>query len=353
DSVGANVMANVRDSVMASVWDSVWDSVRDSVRDSVWDSVRNSVRDSVGANVMANVRDSVMASVWDSVWDSVRDSVRDSVWDSVMANVMANVRNSVRDSVRDSVWDSVMANVMANVRDSVRDSVMASVWDSVFGQHEAGWLSSYDFFSEVCGLRKETQKLSGLLALSQSAGWVLPHRHICLASERHCVLERDKQGRLHSVSGPAVAYPDGWAIYALHGVRVPEWIITRPQEITIEKIGAEKNVEIRRVMIERYGEERYIVDSGMKPVAHDERFGTLYVERAESGRPIAKIKVINRTAEPDGTFRSYWLSINPALYDGDAGRIPQAAVASSWRTTPGGEILMFSDWREYAPEIET
>ena len=113
------------------------------------------------------------------------------------------------------------------------------------------------------------------------------------------------------------------------------------------------NAEVRRVMIERYGEDRFIVDSGMQPIAHDETFGTLYVQPQDAGAPIAKIRVVNRSPEPDGTFRNYWLDINPAHYNGDAGHVPQAAVASTWRTTPGGNQLLYKDYRDYRPHIET
>ena len=46
-------------------------------------------------------------------------------------------------------------------------------------------------------------------------------------------------------------------------------------------------------------------------------------------------------------------NINPAHYRGDAGRIPQAAVASTWRTTPGGKELFFKRWQDYSPAMET
>ena len=163
----------------------------------------------VGASVRASVRDSVRDSVGASVWASVWDSVRASVWASVW------------DSVRASVGDSVGASV----RDSVGDSVGASVWASVFGQHEAGWLSFYRFFRDECGLVEQTEKLSGLWELAKSCGWVLPYKNICFASDRHATCKLDGNGRIHSEVGPAVAYRDGFAIYAWHGTRVPAgWI---------------------------------------------------------------------------------------------------------------------------------
>ena len=172
-------------------------------------------------------------------------------------------------------------------------------------------------------------------------------------SDRPKEINLDAQGRLHCESGPSIAYRDGWCLYNWHGVSVPEYVIRRPQEITIEKINAEKNAEVQRVMIERYGEARYIEDSGMRPVAKDERFGDIYVKQMEAGTPIAKIRVVNRSPEPDGSFKVYWLNFNPEHYGGDAGRIPQAAIASTWRTTEGGKELFFKRWQDYSPVLET
>ncbi len=240
DSVEDSVRASVRDSVEDSVGASVGATVRDSVEDSVRASVRDSVGATVGASVGATVRDSVGATVRDSVEDSVGATVRDSVWDSV--------EDSVEDSVRASVWDSVGA--------SVGDSVGDSVWDSVWGQHEAYWLAFYAYFREVCGIEEETKQLDGLLALSKSAGWALPYRDICFVSERHTTLLRDERGRLHAEDGPAVRYPDGWAVWAWHGVRVPQEVIEQPETLSVTAALGEPNTEVRRVMLTRIGADR-------------------------------------------------------------------------------------------------
>jgi len=141
--------------------------------------------------------------------------------------------------------------------------------DSIYGAHDAGWLSFYAFFREVCGLESRTEKLAGLFALAQHAGWALPHARICWVSERHSVLRRDDRGRLHSLTGPAVAYPDGWEIYAVHGVRVPAHVVLNPERIAFRDIVAEPNAEVRRVLRERYGEGRYLVESGARVVDRD------------------------------------------------------------------------------------
>jgi len=174
--------------------------------------------------------------------------VRASVWDSVRA--------SVGDSVRASVRASVGASVRASVRDSVGDSVWASVGDSGYGQHDAAWLAFYDFFQRACALEERTMPLRGLVEIAESAGWYLPHQHICWITERQRRVCRNSRGQLHSHDGMAVEYPDGWGLWAWNGVRVNEQIILTPDTLTPEQIAKETNAQVRQVMVERIGIER-------------------------------------------------------------------------------------------------
>ncbi|MES2055779.1 MAG: hypothetical protein V4564_07575, partial [Pseudomonadota bacterium] len=229
-----------------------------------------SVRASVWASVRASVGDSVRASVWDSVGASVWDSVWDSVGDSVWASVGASVRDSVGDSVGDSVWDSVWASVGDSVRASVWASVGASVRASVYGSHDASWLAFYDFFRQQCGLAAQTDKLSGLTELAHSAGWAIPHQHICWVSERHCVVKQDKNRRIHCENGPAISYPDGWSVYAWHGTRIPaEWIENKAS-LTPQIALAQANVEQRRAACEILGWATILKQLGAKTIDRDE-----------------------------------------------------------------------------------
>ena len=234
------------------------------------DSVGNSVRASVGNSVRASVRDSVRASVgWnsvrDSVWASVRSSVRDSVWDSVW------------DSVRDSVGDSVRASVGDSVRDSVGDS--NPVGDAVYGQHDAARLSFYAYFREVCGMVEQTEPLVGLFELAKSAGWALPHRDICWVSERHDIVQLNAEGRLHCDDGPAIHYPDGWSIYALNGVRVPEWLVETPTtDLDARKFAELHNAEIRREFVRKVGIERIVTELGAEVLDRHGNYELLAVD---------------------------------------------------------------------------
>jgi hypothetical protein len=64
-------------------------------------------------------------------------------------------------------------------------------------------------------------------------------------------------------------YPDGWSIYAWHGVRVPSFVIEQPETITVDQITKEENAEVRRVMVERMGWDRYCREAEMKVIHRD------------------------------------------------------------------------------------
>jgi polynucleotide 5'-kinase involved in rRNA processing len=72
-------------------------------------------------------------------------------------------------------------------------------------------------------------------------------------------------GQLHREEGPACEYVVGrkeWHLkWHLNGVHVPKYVVLQPEKITLEKIKKARNNEVRSIMIERYGWQRYLVDS--------------------------------------------------------------------------------------------
>ena len=244
----------------------------------------------------------IILSIFKNGLKEIGASVRDSVWDSVWASVWDSVGDSVRASVRASVGDSVGA--------SVGDSVRASVWDSVeasgYGQHDANWLGFYDYFSRELNLLEETKKLEAIWLIAENAGWFLPHEKICWISERTSKVLKDVEGRLHCETGMACQYPDGWGVYAWHGVRVQSWIVLEPQKITADLVMKEQNAEIRRVLMERMGLRRYLIESKAEVLDHDDH-------KVNWKRALLHVgdDVILFVADPS-TGRNYPIQVDPS-----------------------------------------
>jgi hypothetical protein len=207
-------------------------------------------------------------------------------------------------------------------------SVIGQRWANIFGGQL--WVSGWywggawtSFFREVCKLELKGDLWERALAYEatmESACWWHPHRRFVMVCERPTVIKREltnpdvERGfgshRLHCDDGPAVGWPDGWGVWAVHGTRVTKQIVEAPETLTPEQILGEQNAEVRRVMMDRFGADRLIRESNAKLV-HEDEFGRLHRIDVQGDEPLVMVEVVNSTAEPDGSFKDYWLRVQP------------------------------------------
>lgn len=179
-------------------------------------------------------------------------------------------------------------------------------------------------------------RLELFLQLARQSQFYLFLDPIAFVSERPVVYQEDSEGRLHSATGPALAYSDGYKLYSWHGNRLPKKVIEHPEELSIEKILSQGNVEIRRIMIERFGVERFLEASKTEKVNEDE-YGVLYRMEFADDEPLVMVKVLNSTPESDGSHKSYFLRVPPTVITA------HEAVAWTFRL----------DGDEYSPAMQT
>lgn len=207
--------------------------------------------------------------------------------------------------------------------------------EQIYGLHEASWLSIYDFIHNE--LKKDCSKLDGLMAAAKEVGWWAPYDEACFYQHPPKAVHYDEQNRLHNVDGPAIEYygdDESCNIYSIHGVTVEKKIVER--DYTWEDIDSQPNAEVRRVMIELYGQSKYLIDSKAEVVNEDD-FGTLYRKRLENDEDLWMVKVTNSTPEADGSFKDYFIRVDPNAYGGL--KTAHAAVASTWRNSSGEFIF--------------
>jgi len=177
-----------------------------------------------------------------------------------------------------------------------------------FGQFDVS-LAWYDFAGRL-GI--DVSQLIPSFDLAKSCGWAVLFWDWAFISSKPEFIHRDERGLLHCETGPAVHYPDGFSVFAIHGVRVPEKVVIAPESIVISEIESERNAEVRRVMIDRYGSERYLMESGAEEVHRDD-FGILYRKEILGDESLVMVKVVNSTPEPDGSFKDYFLRVPPTM----------------------------------------
>ncbi|MGW5737869.1 MULTISPECIES: DUF6745 domain-containing protein [Streptomyces] len=253
------------------------------------DGLGRSVRDAVRSRPWAAERASVHARLGPGGWSEHWNATGARLWDITQA-LASRIRTGVVEELTDGDHTAETA-------------VRLVLLDAVLGQHEAAWLCAFD--------TSEGSPLDGLAAVARAAGWWWPFERVAIVCERPLELHRDEAGRLDRADGPALAFPDGFALHAWRGMPVPEEFLGELSALTPERIRAEENAELRRVMLEHYGYDRYLDESGAVPVHRDET-GVLWRVELAGDEDVVMVEVVNSTPEPDGTRRTYWLRVPPA-----------------------------------------
>jgi hypothetical protein len=273
----------------------------------------------VSDQVLDQVSDQVLGQVLDQVLVHVRDQVSDQVLDQVSDQVSDHVLDQVSDQVLDQVSDHVIDQVLGQVLDQV---AQAAYWDTRWWFHWAAWAT---FFRDVCKLELTKDLWPNVTAIegAQSTAWSWwPQKHFVVVCDRPTQIHREQTGepgwnshRLHNPTGPAIEFRDGWALWALGGVNVTEQIVMRPETLTLDDIWAETNAEVRRVMIDQIGWDRF-VDMADLTLVHEEPdpgnpghiLQLFDLPERVYDEPVRLVLVTNASPERDGHRKRYGLT---------------------------------------------
>src|SRR3990167_11432694 len=141
----------------------------------------------------------------------------------VRANLGANLRANLR------------ANLGANLGANLRNNLGANnyVTTDLWGQLDSYWIAYYVFPNRYIKKMYSKQNWDTLMAwdgISKSCGWGRAFENAVFISDRFESLHQDGLNRLHNPDGPAMRLRDGYSIYAVNGVVVPEWVIETPEK---------------------------------------------------------------------------------------------------------------------------
>ena len=275
-------------------------------------------------------------ATWDATDDATRAATDAATWDATRAATRAATDDA-------NEWYRYVGSGMAAATarrigvDAFGLQCAAGAWRMwQGGNHWSGNAAYLSFFRHVARLPIDWAPWGAWETLAIHSGPRIVHRDFCMISDRPERLLVDAENRPHCDDGPFCRWRDGSALYAVHGVRVPWWIVEHPERLTVARIDKEANAEVRRVMIDRYGVARFLADAGAI-VVDAGPFGRLLRRDIDGDEPIVVVDVENATPEPDGTRKRYLLRVPPDT------RTAREGVAWTFGLSAD----------EYAPDVET
>jgi len=166
-------------------------------------------------------------------------------------------------------------------------------------------------------------------------------------------LHLNKEGQLHCETGPAVVIEDfedfkeyeveaKW--YYLQGNKVPAIVIEDPDNVTMKDIQDEQNAEIRRIIIEHLGSDRFAAALDLEIIDEQELNGQkVALLRTKEADDMARSKIQFVRVECTSTGRMYHICV-PMIKE-DREEMNDSLEAVAW--TFGMEK------NEYKPTVET
>lgn len=201
--------------------------------------------------------------------------------------------------------DALLAAPTVLVKEATQ-SLSAAWW----GAMEAHWVAFYLFGRDELGVKYEEKRsfqLNMWRNITMSACWWWGYANYAIISERPSVVQMNAQERLHCADGPALAFRDGYSVYNWMGVRVPRQVIMAPETLVSAQVLAYPNVEVRRVMIERMGLEKFLEGLNATPI-HEEPYRKLYKIDLHEDEPVVIVQMSCTT-----TGRGYFLRVPPTM----------------------------------------
>ena len=198
------------------------------------------------------------------------------------------------------------------------------------------WSAGVDFisfFRHVVGLDIDYTEWDHYEKASMFGGFRYMYADFCAISDFPKHISLDNGNVAHNDEGPSHAWRDGFEIFNWHGILIaPEyqWIIKTPEKLTPVIIANERNSEMRRIMLEKFGFEKYLEAGKAETVAKDtdgNGFERLLLSLTVGSDRISVLQVINGSLEADGSRRKFHIGAMP-------GRNPHECVAASYGINP-------------------
>jgi hypothetical protein len=241
------------------------------------------------------------------------DLERDPRWGGLLGRLGHQVSAAVETGLGRAVGAAV-EQAAATWQDAQRlPEVGALPRLGAFRPRMLGQLARLAFLAR-CGVWEPDRHSRGLLRVGESAGEWWPMRESVILTERPVELHHDAQGRLHHPSGPAVRYPDGWCLWAWHGVTMPREIVE--DEVPIRRAVSLRNSEQRRCAVEmlagRAGWRQVVAQAGWPRVGQETpdpgnpgQILSLWCVRELYDDHLHLLLMTNGTVERDGTRREF------------------------------------------------
>jgi len=206
---------------------------------------------------------------------------------------------------------SILSQVKERLKEEVGINVINNSFYGIFSDMPPFLLSIRNNMKSV-----DDQRVADmLLTVYSETAWMIPYENVCVISEKPLKFHINERVEFSHEEERALEFKDGFGIYSINGVTIPDFIIEDASKITAKLIKKEQNLEIRRIMIDRMGISKYLDEVRAKVLDMD----MIYVFKAGDDRTMPRALMLDDEGNKylvgtDGsTERVYYMRVPPMV----------------------------------------
>ena len=215
------------------------------------------------ANVIINILKNVSAKIRDNIGVNIGVNIRDNLRENTGVNISENISENIGDKIVVKNRDNIVVKIRDNIVVNIGNYELIPTYIPTYGwcQHDIHWIAYFLFFERYSLLKTnsdfEVIKIWYLLA--KSCGWCYTFENMVFVCEKPCEINLNTSGQLHKNSDMALKYSDGYGLYMLNGVNVPEYLaVTKSEKLDIEFFKKETNADVKAEFIRKFGIDRMV-----------------------------------------------------------------------------------------------
>jgi hypothetical protein len=269
----------------------------------------------------SNLRSNLESNLWSNLESNLRSNLRSNL----ESNLESNLRSNLESNLGSNLGSNLRSNLESNLRSNLRSNLESNLWSnlrsnlgyehtSFWGSMDAYWIAFYEFPEKFLGVEygaEDSERLKLWSMIAKSSSWFWCYENYCFVSDRPEDIKMNSDNQLHSLSGPAIKWVDGYEIYYINGREISKknFDLINNKLYTIHDFFDEKNEEVKSVCLqmltELYG-DNYLAtffESVLKEVnTYVDKKDHKYLEGTTKGMNIGVYTLFN------GSFDNYSIS---------------------------------------------
>jgi hypothetical protein len=253
-------------------WNQIRNQMDKQIGDQIWNQIGKQIRNQIKSQIVKQIRNQIIGyqttdqigiQICNQIENQIRNQIGHQIRNQIYNRIDYQIINQIRSQMDKQIWSQMDKQIRKQICNQIENQMIENEYFFYYGysQNEINWIQYYRYFiynfKNIKWNNKAIEGLNIMYRIAKYSGWWYPFEKIVFVCEKpiKIIFDRDKK-LLHSEKESVIEYNDGYKLYALNGIMIPDYVIEKDKnDIDIKEVIKINNVEQKREIIKFLGED--------------------------------------------------------------------------------------------------